>query len=92
MGDVNEDGRVNSLDALWILFYYVGLVDFVPCPEGADADQDGDIDPIDATLILQFDADLIGGLPPFVSQSGGGSALGAQVALAEALVTTLLRE
>jgi hypothetical protein len=72
MGDVNKDGAVDALDALWVLFYTSNLVGFLPSPELADVDLDGDIDPIDAALILQFHAGFIDGLPAGASGGGGG--------------------
>ena len=64
---------MDSLDALWILFKYAGLIGSVPSPEAADVDLDGDSDPIDAALILQFHAGYLDSLPPDVAGLGGGS-------------------
>ena len=57
-GDVNGDGRVNSLDAFFILQFEAGLIQSVPHPENADLNHDGHIDSRDATIILQIDAGL----------------------------------
>ncbi|MBI4570589.1 MAG: hypothetical protein HY723_01465 [Chloroflexi bacterium] len=59
LGDVNCDGRVNSIDATLVLQFVAVLIGALPCIENADVDGDGDIGPIDATLILQKDAGLI---------------------------------
>ena len=61
-GDANCNGVVNSIDALWILWDVADISDLIPCPELADADKDGDIDSVDAALVLQFEAGLIGPL------------------------------
>ncbi len=63
-GDVNCDGRVNSIDAAYILQYQAGLISGLPCQAKGDLNHDGRIDSIDAALILQFVAGLIGSLPP----------------------------
>ncbi|OGO51049.1 MAG: hypothetical protein A2148_10730 [Chloroflexi bacterium RBG_16_68_14] len=64
LGDVNCDGRVNSIDAALILQFAAGLIDELPCPEKDDVNVDGTINSIDATLILQYDSGLIDSLPP----------------------------
>ena len=55
-GDVDCDGVVNSIDALYILQFHAALMPALPCPEAADVNGDGGVDSIDALLILQFDA------------------------------------
>ena len=62
-GDVDCDGRVNSIDALFILQFNAALMPALPCPEAADVNGDGRIDSIDALLILQFQDCLICPLP-----------------------------
>ncbi len=66
IGDVDEDGIINSLDALWVLWFDAILLAVLPPPSfviAADVNEDGTIDSTDATLILQFDAGLIPALP-----------------------------
>lgn len=58
-GDVDCDGRVTSIDALYILQFHAALMPTLPCPEGADVNHDGRVDSIDAVLILQFGECLI---------------------------------
>jgi hypothetical protein len=60
-GGVDEDEAVNSVDALFVLWEVADLAS-PPNPDSADVDGDGDIDAIDAALILQFEADLIDSL------------------------------
>lgn len=55
-GDVNEDGVVDSRDALLILQYDAGLIEE---PAMADLNDDGVVDSRDALLILQYDAGMI---------------------------------
>lgn len=52
-GDVNEDGKVNSTDALTVLQFTVGMIDEIN--EGkADVDGNGRINSTDALTILQI--------------------------------------
>jgi len=83
---------VDSLDALWILFYYARLVGSLPSAEAADVNLDGDIDPIDAELILQFHAGYLDSLPAGVAGERGGSIFGAVEELLRALVRTAIHE
>ena len=53
VGDVDCDGVVNSIDALYILQFHAALMPALPCPEAADVNGDGSVDSIDALLILQ---------------------------------------
>jgi uncharacterized repeat protein (TIGR01451 family) len=55
-GDVDDDGDIDSVDALWILWLEADIVDSVPVPPAADVDKNGAIDVIDALLILQIEA------------------------------------
>jgi subtilisin-like proprotein convertase family protein len=63
MGDANDDGSVDSIDAALVLQLTAGLVVSVENPASADVNDDGEINPLDAALILQFVAGLIPGLP-----------------------------
>ncbi len=67
-GDVDRDGSVSVLDALWVLWFDAGLIDFIlPIKDNdrdavpdliADIDGDGVVNSIDAALILQIEAGL----------------------------------
>lgn len=57
-GDADCSGYVDSVDAIYILQYGVLLIDAVPCPHNADVNGDGEIDAVDAALILQEIAGL----------------------------------
>ncbi len=60
LGDVNEDGKVDALDATFILRYVVKLDEFSEKQIAlADVNKDGNVDAIDATLILQYTVGLI---------------------------------
>ena len=58
-GDVDCGGYIDSFDALLILQYDAGLLDALPCAEGADANGDGGVNSLDATVLLQLIAGLI---------------------------------
>ena len=62
VGDANCSGFVDPVDATFILQWWAGLVDVLPCP--ADANGDNTLNILDATVILQFSAGLISSLPP----------------------------
>ena len=64
VGDVNGDGTVNPIDAAFILQLSAGLLESLPCADGADVSGDGVTNPLDAALILQYAAGLLGSLPP----------------------------
>ena len=64
LGDVDCNGVVNSVDALWVLWLVASLVNSLPCPEVADVNLDGAIDAVDAALILQVEAGIVDSLPP----------------------------
>jgi len=59
IGDVNCDGLVNAIDALFVLQFIAGLLPAFPCPDAADVDGSGAVTAIDAALILQHAAGLI---------------------------------
>ena len=62
LGDVNNDGYVDNIDAAIILKHDAGLVDINNYLQFAgDVNNDGYIDNIDAALILKLDAGLIEG-------------------------------
>lgn len=62
LGDVNGDGRVDALDATFILRYVVKLDEFSEEQIAlADVNKNGNVDAIDATLILQYTVGLIEG-------------------------------
>lgn len=64
-GDVNCNGRVDSIDAALVLQSAAGLIDQLPCNVGFkdDPDCNGRVNAIDAALILQYIAGLLGRLP-----------------------------
>lgn len=75
-GDVNRDGRVNSIDAFHFLQHRAGIICPLPpleetyCPssdpkymQSADVNEDGIDTAIDATFILQYHAGLLDHLP-----------------------------
>lgn len=64
LGDVNCDGVVDSIDAVFVLWFNAGVLGILPCAKNADANQDGLINSLDALVILQFHAFLLPGLPP----------------------------
>jgi hypothetical protein len=70
IGDVDCGGGVNSIDAALVLQYGAGLIDTLPCQQGADVDGDGTVNSIDASLILQYDAGLIPRLRPRLGGRG----------------------
>src|SRR3989344_9695112 len=63
VGDVDCNGRTNSIDAALILQKTAGLIDTLTCKLAADVNGDSQSNAIDASLILQFDARLINNLP-----------------------------
>ena len=59
LGDVNQDGKVDSIDALRILQVTGGLYELTETERlAADMNRDGEIDSIDALLILQKNAGI----------------------------------
>ena len=61
IGDVNEDGTVNIIDALLVAQYYVGLNPEGFAVENADTDCSGSVNIVDALLIAQFYVGLLTG-------------------------------
>ena len=55
-GDVNGDLVVNSLDALWVLWFASNQITHLPLP--ADIDGDGITGPVDALFILWIELNL----------------------------------
>lgn len=70
LGDVNDDGFVDSRDALLILQRNAGLLAALPNPASADLDDDDDIDSIDALIVLQVDAGLLDLLAGRATEAG----------------------
>jgi hypothetical protein len=64
VGDVDDDGSVDAVDALLILQFHARLLASLPNPGSADVNADGRIDSLDAKLVLQYVAGLIHELPP----------------------------
>ena len=64
LGDANEDGEVNSIDAMYILQYDVELIDASEINLVlADVNGDGKVNSIDAMYVLRYDAELIEKFP-----------------------------
>jgi hypothetical protein len=64
LGDVNDDGRVDAIDAALILQFGAGIVGSLPNEDSGDVDENGRVDAIDAAIILQYTAGMVGTLPP----------------------------
>ena len=60
-GDVTGDGIINSVDAMFILQYSVGLIgpENLVCPEAADYNNDSIVNSLDAMLTLQKSVGMI---------------------------------
>lgn len=56
LGDVNEDGTVDNLDAVEVLKYDSGMIDEIA---NADVNNDGEVNNLDAAMILKYDAGII---------------------------------
>ena len=64
LGDVNNDGKVNAVDARLILQYSVKLVNAEDLELGvADVNGDGAVNAVDARLVLQYSVKLIDKFP-----------------------------
>ncbi len=61
---MNDDGHVNSIDALLILQFDAELTNTLPNEPSADVNENGRVNSIDAALILQYEAGLLHHLPP----------------------------
>jgi uncharacterized repeat protein (TIGR02543 family) len=61
-GDVNCDGRINAIDAAYLLQYSAGRLGILPCAINADVNNDGWFNSIDSALILQYSAGLVASL------------------------------
>lgn len=60
IGDANEDGNVDSIDALLILRFALALVDPSSLNlANADVNGDGDVDSVDALTVLRMTMGLI---------------------------------
>jgi hypothetical protein len=68
--DVDCDGSVDTIDALFILQFDAGLIAELPCKQNADVNGDGVINSLDAVLILQYDAGLLDTLAPTPTPEG----------------------
>jgi uncharacterized repeat protein (TIGR01451 family) len=55
-GDVDGDGEIDSVDALWVLWLEGHIVSALPVPPAGDVNKDGRTNAIDALLILQIHA------------------------------------
>jgi alpha-tubulin suppressor-like RCC1 family protein len=65
VGDVNCDGAVDSIDALFVLQLGARLIPpgALSCSQNEDVNRDRDVNAIDAAVILQYSAGLIPALP-----------------------------
>ena len=61
---MNDDGRVNAIDALLIVQFDADLLPQLLNPPSADVNLNGHVNSIDAALILQYVAGLLRTLPP----------------------------
>ena len=59
LGDVNDDGLINPIDAALVLQFSAGILPVLPTFDRGDVNQDGIVNAIDAALILQFAAGLL---------------------------------
>jgi hypothetical protein len=64
LGDVNDDGHVNSVDALLIVQFDAELLDHLLNAPSADVNLNGIVNSVDAALVLQYTAGLLHELPP----------------------------
>jgi hypothetical protein len=74
-GDVNGDGQVNVVDALFVGQLTVGLRATLPCPQDADVNHSGATDIVDYLFIGQFTVGLRTSLscaPPAATGSSSG--------------------
>lgn len=59
LGDVDGDGYITSVDALWLLWLDAQTVRNVPIPEAADVNGDGFLDVLDALYVLWMDTGIL---------------------------------
>lgn len=85
-GDVNGDGEVNIVDALFVAQQTVGLRTSLPCPALSDVKEDSDVNIVDALFMAQF---TVGSRPILCFRIGSPEAL-ALFANSSAMVTGLL--
>ena len=63
MGDVNEDGKVDFLDAIMVLRYDAEIIQLTDNQmRAAEVNKDGKVDFLDAIMILRYDAEIIDSL------------------------------
>jgi serpin B len=70
MGDINEDGAVNIIDALMLAQYYVGVCQCNPDPVADDVDGNGTLNIVDALIIAQYYVGIIDEFPANQGVSG----------------------
>ncbi len=58
-GDVNCDGRTNSIDAALVLQLSAAMITELPCLDQGDILDDGVVNALDAAVILQIAAGLL---------------------------------
>jgi hypothetical protein len=63
LGDVNDSGTIDIVDALMIAQYYVGLNPPGFIPENADVNCDGTISIVDALMVAQYYVGLVASFP-----------------------------
>ena len=60
LGDVNEDGEINFLDAIMVLRYDAEIIELEESQlKTADVNGDGEVNFLDAIMILRYDAEII---------------------------------
>ena len=60
LGDVNEDGEINFLDAIMVLRYDAEIIELEESQlKAADVNGDGEVNFLDAIMILRYDAEII---------------------------------
>lgn len=69
IGDVNDDGETDLLDAVLILYYSVGKPVPIFVEEAGDVNKDGEVDLLDAVLILYYS---VGKIPSLEEYGGKG--------------------
>ena len=63
LGDVNNTGVVDIVDALMVAQYYVGLIQTFTMPTCADVNCDGNVTIVDALIIAQYYVGLLSHFP-----------------------------